>query len=525
MTKPNRTANQFEDKLPPNSIEAERGVLGCCLLDSNGEAVAQCVEAIPASTVFYHPQNRSIWECVVRLHAERKPVDLITLVQALRESGELDAVGGYAGISGLTDGVPSAANVGHYLETVVDQFRLREFLRACGEAQSIVLHPEEGEEGTGPSDVSTRLAVAEARILEVTDQRIPSVARPVREILGAVITRVEENSKPGRKMKIGPRSPWNYLNNIVPGFGPGQMVVIAGRPGSGKSGILMQLAEHIACVERVPSVVFSLEMTAESMMERQLFQSAAANLQHYRNGTWDQQSDIPKLSAAVPKLARGEWWIEDCHRMSVEEFEVKVRRMVRRKKVGAVFLDYLQLLNLRGRRYGMKPVDEMAEISKRVKGLALELEIPIIVAAQMNRNIEVDDRKRTPQLSDLRECGQIEQDADVVMMLWNPPIKSPEDETSPDMKWLPKMRDLVPSEWLSCSLDEGGIAWKKHLVRVNMYIAKQREGRSSVDGQMVFVRDWCRFVDPFRHREDRLQVEMAMGDAPVVAGTKEASHE
>lgn len=474
------------DRLPPCAPEAEQGVLGSILWNA---AVLDDIRAeLAAEDVFYDLRHRAIYEALGALHDAKKPVEIISLQQTLKDAGRLDEVGGVAYLSSLLDVVPGAGNVSYYVEVVREKWLARRLLRLCAESTARIYNAEAG--------VQVVLDEHERDVLAIGNTAVKSSAVHVKELTRLALDRMEERFKRGRQYKDGPQTGLRYLDNIIPGFAPGQFVVVAGRPGDGKSCVVMQIAEHAALQEGHGVAVFSLEMTGVSMIERQLFSLGKANLTKMRNGFLVQE-DVPKLIGAAGKLCRGNLWIESTARMAIEDLEVKARRMVRKHGVKLIIVDYVQLLFLRTRGGRMDRVEEMGQVSMRLKALAMELEVPVVACAQMNRNIETSDKKRRPMLSDLRECGQIEQDADIVIFLWRPKIGDPEDAESDDMQWLRKLTG-VPREWCSCDYEGPEIKWTKHFRRMNAFVAKQREGRSDVDASLVFVRDWCRFLDPWQ---------------------------
>lgn len=507
MSKPNvkqaAAGPEEAEKLPPHSPEAEAGVLGCCILgavpnSAEPDAIGDTNAALKPEA-FYDLRNREIWMALLNLYTARKPIDLISLSQTLKDAGMLEQVGGLAYLMELPNKVPSALNIGYYREIVREKWQLRRLLAVCSGVASRVWDYE------GPVD--RLLDEAERDLLAVSDDRVmQGEAHSMKELVLEAITKIEDQVKRGKKWKIGPQTPWNYVNNIIPGFGPGDFVIVAARPSTGKSAMVMQIAEQAALREGVPAYVLSLEMSAMNMTMREMFQHAGADLTKMRNGFLS-EGDLVRLTTHSPKLANAPWWIEAAHRMYLEDLELKARRMKRKHGIGMLVVDYFQLLHIRARTEDR--VKELNETSMRLKALAMELEIPVILCAQMNRNIETSEKKRPPMLSDLKDCGQLEQDADIVMMLWKPTIKDPEDGEGRDMKWLPRMADAgVPQEWMGLNRypvkkkkngepDEPDF-WEKHLRRVNCYVAKQREGRADEDAALVFVKDWCRFVDAWR---------------------------
>ena len=311
----------------------------------------------------------------------------------------------------------------------------------------------------------------------------------------------------GRRVMQGLSSGFNYLDNMTCGFKGGEYIVIAARPGQGKTSIVMQFAEHIAVELGKAVAMFSMEMSGESLAERLWFSYAGADFQHYRNGFMEQR-DAPRLTTAALKLRRAPIYVDDNCAMNIQRLSLEARKLKREHDIAAVMVDYLQLMPATPGRENDMRARELADISMGFKRLAKELNIPVIVLAQMNRNIEQgDSRNRKPVLSDLKECGQIEQDADVVGFLYAADMRKAEqqwDDTGrrpAEFEWLSRFelpekeaelmrkRREVP-EWTIYN-------WKKHLRRINLLLAKQRNGPTG-DCALVYESARMRFRDAHR---------------------------
>jgi replicative DNA helicase len=275
---------------------------------------------------------------------------------------------------------------------------------------------------------------------------------------------------------------------------PGQFITLAARPGAGKSAMAMMIAEHLALAQKLPVGFVSLEMSARSLGLREVFQHAGADLTKFLNGFLiDQQ--INSLTEAVVALRKAPIWIDESPRMAIEDLEVRARRMKRAHDIQLLVIDYFQLLYSRNPRAQWSKSDELANISMRLKALAKELHIPILVCAQMNRQIEQDANRR-PRLADLKDTGQLEQDSDVVIFLWKPVVTF---EPGPSRRRLEAVIARVPVEaaWKTWENNEEGHNWRQYLSVINATVEKQREGRSGVDALMVFIKPWTRFVDAY----------------------------
>ena len=405
------------DRLPPHSIEAEQGVLGCVLLSPNeclGEYIQKFKDVIGA---FYDLRHQCIMESLIEMYDTKEPIDLITLQQRLKNKNQLESVGGLAYLSSLVDAVPSAANLTYYLEIVREKYLLRRTIQACSGVVGRVYDYE--------GDVDALLDEVERDILHISEAREESESQNIKDLVHKAINTIEDfHQRQG--MLTGISTGFVDLDKLTSGLHGGEMIVIAARPSMGKTALAMNIAEHVAINEKLPVAVFSLEMSSQQLVQRLLCSRARVNLQKVRDGFLGER-DFPSLTAAASKLAEAKIFIDDSASLTILELRAKARRLKAQQDVQLIIVDYLQLLRSTSRRAQDNRQLEISEISAGLKGLAKELKIPLIVVAQLNRQPE----QRTggkPRLSDLRESGSIEQDADLVGLLVRPEIYEEDEE-------------------------------------------------------------------------------------------------
>ena len=445
------------DRLPPHSPEAEQGMLGCILLSPN-DCMPQCIEKFKGNAeVLYDLRNRSVFEVLTQMYDQREAIDTITLHQRLKDRQLLEQIGGIAYISGLADAVPSAANLSYYLDIVQEKFLLRRMIHVCTEIVGRV-YDYQGE-------VDTLMDEVERDILRISESRVAEAADSMKQLVNRAITTIEEfHARQGQLSGIG--TGFRDLDKMTSGLHAGEMVVIAARPSLGKTSLAMNIAEHAAVEQGLAVAVFSLEMTAEALVLRMLCSRARVNLRNIREGFLAEQ-DFPKLTTAAGLLARSPLFIDDTSGLSILQLRAKARRLQQQHNIKLFVVDYLQLLHSSSRRVDNRQ-QEIADISSGIKALAKELKVPIIVLSQLNRDFE-KDKSRKPNMADLRESGSIEQDADLVGLLYR---SDPEDPT--------KRRD---------SEDD---ALSEDVLPINLLIAKQRNGPTG-DVHLVFQRSFTRF--------------------------------
>ncbi len=413
------SSSQDIHRTPPNSVEAEQGVLGSMLI-SPRDTIAECVEKINEE-YFYVPAHQTIYTVLVELWNAGQAIDLITFTQVLRDRNLLESLGGAAFVTGLFTFVPTAANVQYYLDIVRDKYILREIIAAATE--SVRRAYEEQDE------VNNLLDEVEQRIFAVGEDRFKGQMLSMKDQVMEAIESIEKLYE--RKGGItGISTGFVEFDRMTSGMHGAEMIVIAARPSMGKTALVMNIAEHVAVQEKLPVGVFSLEMSSQQLVQRLLCSRARVNLQKVRDGFLAER-DFPSLTAAASnaasKLAEAKIFIDDSAGLSILELRAKARRLRAQHDVQLLIVDYLQLLRSTSRRAQDNRQLEISEISAGIKGLAKELKIPIIVVAQLNRQPEARSGGK-PRLSDLRESGSIEQDADLVGLLVRPEIYEEDEE-------------------------------------------------------------------------------------------------
>jgi replicative DNA helicase len=446
------------DRLPPHSNEAEQGVLGCILIAPN-DTMGICIEKLKrGSEVFYDLRHRTLYEVLVEMYDGNEPIDLITVPQRLKDSNLLEGVGGLSYISSLEDAVPSAANLTYYLDIVLEKHVLRSMLKACTDITGRI-YEFEGE-------VDMLVDEVERDILRISNERADSEILSVKDLVNKAISTIEEYHQREGTL-TGLSSGYPDLDKMTTGFHGGEMIVVAARPSMGKTSLAMNIAEHVALEEKVSVGVFSLEMTADSLMLRMLCSKARVNMRNIREGFLAER-DFPKLTGAAGRLAKSSLYIDDTPGLSILQLRARARRMFQQYGIKLFVIDYLQLLNSTSRRAENRQ-QEIADISNGIKTIAKELDVPIIVLSQLNRELE-KDKNRKPRLSDLRESGSIEQDADLVALLYKASNDDDENvEAAPQQET--KEQEGEP---------------------INLLIAKQRNGPTG-DVNLTFLKAFTRF--------------------------------
>jgi len=452
---PRSEARPLLDRLPPHSPEAEQGVLGCALLSPN-ECMGECVEKFKTDgEAFYDLRHQTIFSTLAEMYDSREAIDLITLQQRLKNKQLLEQVGGLAYLASLPDAVPSAANLSYYLEIVQEKFLLRKMIITCTEVVGRV-YDHEGE-------VDALIDEVERDILKISESRVQGQSSSIKDLVKKAITTIEEyHTRQGMMTGVG--TGFADLDKMTSGLHGGEMVVIAARPSMGKTSLAMNIAESVSIDQKLPVGVFSLEMTSESLVLRMLCSRSRVNMRNVREGFLAER-DFPKLTGAAGKLASAPLFIDDSSGLSILQLRAKARRMHQQHGIKLFVIDYLQLLHSTARRAENRQ-QEIADISSGIKSLAKELDVPVIVLSQLNRELE-KDKSRKPRMSDLRESGSIEQDADLIGLLYKPNAGDEEEG--------------------------GGGGDDDHVaVPVNLLIAKQRNGPTG-DVHLTFLKSYTRF--------------------------------
>jgi len=400
--------NAAEGPIPPQAVEAERAVLAALLLDP--EAVGRAIELITPEA-FYRVVHQRIFAAVVALYNRNEQPDVVMLTEELRKRGDLEVIGGPAALAQLFDAATTSANLEQHVRIVHAKSVLRALIRASTEIQQDCY--------TAESETAEILDRAEQRIFGITDQRVRQGFVPLRELLKPAFEHIQQLFE-RRVYVTGVPSGYKDLDEKTAGFQNSDLIIVAGRPSMGKTSFALNIAENAAIpVERdraaVPVAVFSLEMSKEQLVQRLLCSQSEVGLHKVRNGFLANE-DWPRLTTAAGLLTQAPIMIDDSPMLTVMEIRAKCRRLKAEGKLGLVLIDYLQLLRPSGQSENR--VQEISQITRGLKALAKELSVPIIALSQLSRAVETRDKSGRPQLSDLRESGSIEQDADVVLFVY-----------------------------------------------------------------------------------------------------------
>jgi replicative DNA helicase len=392
-------------RIPPHSLEAERAVLGAILLER--ESLPRALEIL-SSDDFYKEGHRKIYQAMQALFERSEPADLLTLSEELRRQGTLEEIGGAASLAGIVEEAATAAHLFSYTKIVREKALLRRLIRVATE---IITQGYEARD-----EVETLLDEAEARIFQLSEHRMQGTAIPVRAILKDTFEHIERLYD--RKEHVtGLATGFEKLDLMTTGLQNSDFIIIAGRPSMGKTAFALNIVKHAGVVLRRHVLVMSLEMSKEQLVQRLLCAEARVNSQSVRTGYLDQR-DWTRLTNAAGKLHDAPIYIDDSPALSVLEVRAKARRMKAEHGLDLVVIDYLQLM--RGRNAENRQ-QEISEISRSLKALAKELNVPVIALSQLSRAVEARQSKDyRPQLSDLRESGALEQDADVIMFIYRP---------------------------------------------------------------------------------------------------------
>ena len=392
-------------RIPPNSLEAEQAILGGLLL--NNSAWDDVAERVGARD-FYRKAHRQIFEVIAQLVEEENPCDLVTVSQALTQLGQLEGIGGMTYLSELARNTPSAANITAYAEIVRERSILRQLINVSHDVADSAFKPE----GRKSLEI---LDKAESAIFEIAEQQKKgSGPQDIKSVLKKTVDRIDELYK-NKSAITGVTTGFDELDKMTGGLQPSDMIVIAGRPSMGKTTFAMNLCENVAIKAGKPVLVFSMEVPADSIVMRMLASLGRINQTSIRSGQLE-KDDWPRITSAIHMLSEQKFFIDDTPALSPLEMRARARRVAREcgGELGAIMVDYLQLMQVPGVD---NRVNEISEISRSLKGLAKELNCPVLALSQLNRSLEQRPNKR-PVMSDLRESGAIEQDADLITFLY-----------------------------------------------------------------------------------------------------------
>jgi len=431
------------ERMPPQNIEAEMALLGSMLIDE--QAVALAIEKVEPE-YFYKDAHKKIFQVIIQLFNNNQAVDVVTVADALKKANYLEEIGGPAYLASLASLVPTSANVGYYAKIIKEKYILRSLIHVSTQIINECYEPI--------TDADDLLDRAEASIFEIATHKVEGSFISIKEIIKSSIETIDTLYQ--RKVNItGIPTGFIEFDIMTAGLQPSDFIVVAGRPSMGKSAFVTSIAEYVGIVEKKPVAIFSLEMSKEQLVQRMLCSHARVDAHRVRAGLLS-QADWPRLTNAAGKLSEAPIFIDDTPAISILELRAKARRLKSTQDIQLLILDYLQLIkgptNVENRQ------QEIAEISRSLKALARELNIPVVAVSQLSRAVEARADHR-PQLSDLRESGAIEQDADVVVLLLREEYYHPTEEN-------------------------------KGIAEVN--IAKQRNGPTGII-KLAFIKEYARF--------------------------------
>jgi replicative DNA helicase len=395
-------------RVPPHNLDAEESLLGAMLLSR--DAIAAALECCVAED-FYKPGHAHVFGAVTALYARGEPADPVTVADELRRAGLLEAVGDPSTLISLQVNTPSTANATHYARIVEEHSLLRRLVGVAGEIAELGY--------SVPEDVSSVVDRAESLVFEVAQRRVVDTMAPLRELLAQSLDHLETLFQRGDAI-TGVPTGYTDLDERLAGLQNSNLVVVGARPAMGKTSFALGIAQHAAVHARVPVLVFSLEMSHLELTQRLLCSEAQVDATRMRNGRL-LEADWPKISNAIGRLGDAPIHIDDNPNLTVMEIRAKARRLKAREGLGLVIVDYLQLMSGHAKSRAENRQVEVSEISRGLKVLARELDIPVIALSQLSRNLEMRQDKR-PVLADLRESGSIEQDADVVLFIYRDEI-------------------------------------------------------------------------------------------------------
>jgi replicative DNA helicase len=446
-------------QLPPQSSEAEESVLGAILID--GDAITEVSETLKASD-FYKPANSKVYAAVLSLYELRQPIDILTVSEELERRGQIEEIGGRAALADLCDRTPTAVHAKQYAKIVERKAVLRGLISAAGRIASI------GYED--PADAIEAIDRAESELFAISERRTASGFTSIETLLGQAYERLDHLHQ-NRGQLMGLRTGFTDIDSKTQGLQASDFIVLAARPSVGKTSLALNIAEYAGVREGKSVGVFSLEMSKEQLVLRLLSSVTKIDSFKLRSG-FLAEMDFPKIASAMETLSRAKIFIDDTASISVMELRTKARRLKMEHGLDLLIVDYLQLMQPGSSGRESNRVQEVSEISRGLKALARELGIPVLALSQLSRQTEMRGDSKEPRLSDLRESGAIEQDADVVIFLW-------------------RKADRIEET------DAVGEA-------IDFSIAKHRNGPTGA-GQLYFMKEQTRFVNLVRERNDGAQ--------------------
>jgi replicative DNA helicase len=405
-------------KVPPHSVEAEQSVLGSLLIENDAwDRIGDVVR----EDDFYRFDHRLIFQHIARLIEKSRPADVVTVFESLQSVQRADEVGGLAYLNALAQSVPSAANIRRYAEIVRDRSVLRRLVGVADEIASSAYNPQ-------GKDTAQLLDEAESKVFAIAEDGSRGQAgfQALPDVLGNVVTRIDELYHRDDPSDVtGVPTGFNDLDGMTSGLQSGDLVIVAGRPSMGKTAFSLNIGEHVAVDQGLPVAVFSMEMGANQLALRLLSSVGRLDQQRLRTGRL-QTEDWPKLTAGIQRMQDAQLFIDETPALNALELRARARRLARQcGKLGLIIIDYLQLMS--ASTSGENRATEISEISRALKALAKELDCPVIALSQLNRSLEQRPNKR-PVMSDLRESGAIEQDADVILFIYRDEVYNPDSQ-------------------------------------------------------------------------------------------------
>ncbi len=394
-------------KLPPQNMEAESSLLGCLLIDK--DAVIKVVDIIRPED-FYKDANGIIFSAMRELYIHHEPIDILTLTNKLEEKNQLEAIGGRTYLAELANSVATSSHIVYYANIVQRKATLRRLLTTAAEISELGYQEDE--------EIEKILDIAEQKLFGVSQKYLKNVFLPIDNLLSEAFDRIDELHKQSGKLRGLPTG-FPDLDGLLAGLQKSDLVILASRPSVGKTSLALDIARQSAIRSKVAIGIFSLEMSKEQLVDRMLCAQAGVSLWRMRTGRLsdrEEDNDFARIGEAMGQLSEAPIYIDDSASSSVLEIRTKARRLQVEKGLGLLVVDYLQLMEGRG-RYGDNRVQEVSEITRGLKGVARELNIPVLALSQLSRAVE-QTRPAIPKLSHLRESGSIEQDADVVMFIY-----------------------------------------------------------------------------------------------------------
>ncbi len=399
---------QTTSKVPPQNIEAEESVLGCLLLDK--DAIIKIADFLNEKD-FYREVNGLIYETMKELYHQHEPIDILTVTNRLKEKNWLEKVGGRTYLAQLVNKVASAANIAHYAKIVQRKATLRRLIQTAMEIQELGWREEE-------ENIDRILDEAEQKLFNVSQKYLKNIFIPLDNLLSQAFDRIDELHKQSGKLRGLPTG-YKDLDNILAGLQKSDLIILAARPSVGKTSLALDIARQAAIKAKASVGIFSLEMSKEQLVDRMLCAQAGVSLWKMRTGRLSDQGefdDFTRIGDAMGQLSEAAIFIDDSANSNVMEIRTKARRLQMEKGLDLIVIDYLQLMEGRG-KYGDNRVQEVSEITRGLKSIARELNVPVLALSQLSRVVE-QSKPAIPKLSHLRESGSIEQDADIVMFIY-----------------------------------------------------------------------------------------------------------